>query len=444
MTLAYETPPAARLPNGAWRVVALLFVVALLNYLDRNTISTMRGPIRDDMHVTDAQFGLFTSVFLWSYAACSPLGGFLADRFGRRRVILTSLFFWSIATAASGLSHTAGHMMLARVLMGVSEACYIPAALSLISDYHRGSTRSLATGLHMIGLYAGSALGGVGGVVADHWGWRIGFYLFGGIGVLYFAVLALTLFDAPRRAADEEANNASGIDSPDFGTIFASLFTTGGFYVLLAINVLIGLVNWTANSWMPAFFKEQFKLGNGPAGLYATIPIQIASLCGVIVAGVIADRWSRRHHRARALVPALGWFVAGPCVILAASTGNLWIAVAGLAVFGIGRGAFDANQMPIVRQLVNERYSATAYGFLNFIGTSVGGAMVYIGGRLKDADPDAFVRIFQGCGICLIVVGVLLFLLRMPRLPIIGDEANDFATAESASLGSTGTAAKPI
>src|SRR5258707_10599849 len=111
----------------AWAVVGLLFVVALLNYLDRLILTTMRDPIRADIPMSDGQFGLLTSTFLWVYAAASPLGGYLADRVGRSRVIVASLFFWSAATVLTGLAHSLHQMLFARALMGVSEACYIPA-----------------------------------------------------------------------------------------------------------------------------------------------------------------------------------------------------------------------------------------------------------------------------------------------------------------------------
>ena len=192
-TLSYEQRQSRA--TYAWCVVGLLWVVSLLNYLDRLMITTMRDPIRAEIHMTDAQFGLLTSVFLWIYAAASPLGGFIADRVGRRGIIIVSLFFWSAATLLSGLAHSLNQMLIARALMGLSEACYIPAALALISDYHRGSTRSLATGLNMSGIYAGAALGGVGGYIAERFGWRFGFRVFGFIGIAYCFVLLLSLRD---------------------------------------------------------------------------------------------------------------------------------------------------------------------------------------------------------------------------------------------------------
>src|SRR5207237_74250 len=181
-------PP--RIARAAWAVVGLLWVVALLNYFDRQLVTTMGRPIKAEFGIADAQFGLFSSVFLWVYGACSPVAGFVADRFGRRPVILGSLVVWSAATLATGCVGSFEAMLAARAVMGVSESFYIPAAVALIVDYHRGPTRSRATGLHLSGAYAGSILGGLGGWLAESFGWRFGFLLFGAAGVGYALVLS--------------------------------------------------------------------------------------------------------------------------------------------------------------------------------------------------------------------------------------------------------------
>lgn len=418
MTQTLSIPQKQRTLSYAWCVVGLLWVVSLLNYLDRLMITTMRDPIRADIPMTDAQFGLLTSVFLWIYAAMSPLGGFIADRVGRRGIIITSLFFWSAATLLSGVAHSLNQMLVARALMGLSEACYIPAALALISDYHRGPTRSLATGLNMSGIYAGAALGGVGGYVAEHFGWRFGFRIFGGIGIGYCLVLLMTLRDRSSSATTRLGSSKSEVAQPlshfSAPAHLASMFARSGFWILLAINVMVGVVNWAVYGWMPTFLKDHFQLGLGAAGLSATAYIQIASFAGVLAAGALADRWSRSNRHARAITPAIGYLLAGPCLLAAASTHLLPFAIAGLVVFGLGRGAFDANQMPLLRQIVGERFSATGYGILNLIGTTAGGIMVYAGGKLMDAHIELS-RLFQGAGMALFIAGLLLFIIRIPR-----------------------------
>src|SRR6185436_3333637 len=151
----------------AWLAVALLCVVGCLNYLDRIMLVTMRSSVVAAVPMTEAQFGLLTSIFLWVYGVLSPFAGFLADRFSRSRVIIASLFIWSFVTWMTAHAQTYNELLLARALMGISEACYIPAALALIADFHRGPTRSLAIGVHMAGIMIGQGLGGVGGWLAE-------------------------------------------------------------------------------------------------------------------------------------------------------------------------------------------------------------------------------------------------------------------------------------
>ena len=399
-----------------WGTVALLWGVALFNYLDRLAIASMRDPIREAIPMSDARFGLLTSVFLWTYGLLSPGGGYLADRFGRSRVIVGSLLVWSAVLWLTGQAHTYSEMLWARALMGVSEACYLPAALALIADHHRGPTRSFATGLHMTGIYAGAALGGLGGYIADLWGWRAGFTLFGAAGVTYAGILALCLRDAPA-----PPSASSGLPPPQairFGTALRALASSPAFRLLLAMATLVGIANWCVNGWLPTYLRDRFHLSLGAAGLSATGYVQAASFFGVLLGGLAADRWSRRDPAGRSRVPAIGLGIAAPFLFLACSTASLPWAIGGLAAYGIARGCLDANLMPLVRQAVDERFSATAYGVLNLAGCVAGGAMIYAGGRFQDA----------GIGLrpafCLSALGLLatgLLLLALGRSNLLAE-----------------------
>jgi MFS family permease len=293
--------------------------------------------------------------------------------------------------------------------MGVSEACYIPAALATIADHHRGPTRSLATGIHMSGIYAGAALGGLGGYIAQWYGWRAGFSLFGAIGVVYSIVLLFFLRDA--RTRDDDDGGAAG--STTVGAALRALFGVGAFWVLLVLTALVGVANWGINGWLPTYLKEHFRLGLGEAGMSATGYIQVASFVGVLLGGAWADRWSGTNRRGRVLVPAIGFLAAGPCLFVSGSTAVLAAAIAGLIVYGLGRGFCDANLMPVLRQATGERYSATGYGLLNFVSCAMGGAMIYVGGWLKDAKVDLG-RVVQVAAVALLLAGAC-FLLVRPR-----------------------------
>lgn len=396
----------------AWLVVALLWPVACLNYLDRLMITSMRDSIKAEIAMTDAQFGLLTSVFLWVYALLSPAAGFLADRVGRSRVIIGSVFVWSAVTWLTGHAQDYNQLLVARALMGVSEACYIPAALAIITDYHRGPTRSLATGLHMSGLYAGAALGGLGGVLAEHFKWQSAFNLFGAVGVAYSVLLILALKEAPAAPKPATATDKPA-EKVRLSETLGYLFRQVSFWALFGYFGLLSIAYWAIYGWLPTYMGQQFKLGQGAAGMSATAYIQIASFVGVLIGGAWADRWCRRNLRGRVFVPLIGFCFAGPALYLSSSTDALAVAVAGLLVFGIARGFADANNMPILCQITPARYRATGYGVLNFIGCVLGGVMTYVAGGLKDANIG-LERVFQFCAGG-VVVAVLLLLVVKPK-----------------------------
>lgn len=394
--------PESSVTRYAWLVVGLLWFVALLNYLDRLMITSMREWIVADITMSDARFGLLTSVFLWIYGLVSPVGGFLADRYSRKWVIMASLGVWSVMTWLTGHMHSFESLLAARAVMGISEACYIAAALALIADYHTGATRSFATGLHQSGLYAGAAMGGAGGWIAADHGWRASFTIFGAVGVIYAIFLLFTLKDRERPA---EANPTERQPHISVGQAARELFTSNSFWALIVYIGLAGTAFWLINGWLPTFLQEKFtgwkptgdwaarfpanwagrmEITSGSAGLWATVPVQIASFIGILVGGALADRWSRTNVRGRMLIPMIGFVCAGPCLLLLATTPSFALALAAMIVFGLGRGFADANLMPIVCQVVDPRYCATAYGLLNFVSVSVGGGMIYVGGWLRD------------------------------------------------------------
>jgi MFS transporter, Spinster family, sphingosine-1-phosphate transporter len=401
--------------SRAWFVVGLLWVVACLNYLDRLMLASMRESVKADIVMTEAQFGLLTSVFLWVYGALSPLGGFVADRFSRKWVIIGSLGVWSAVTWLTGHARTFEEMLWLRALMGVSEALYIPAGLALIADLHTGRTRSRATGLHMSGVYAGAALGGLGGVVAEHYGWRQGFNWFGITGIIYAVVLVFLLMDAQREAEQSPASTvspeAAGVSVPE---ALRALFGQPSFLALATYFSLFALANWGINGWLPTYLREQFKLGQGKAGLSATGYIQVASFVGVLLGGAWSDWWVRRNPRGRLYVPLIGFCVGGPFLFLMASTDAFALAVAGMLIYGLGRGFSDSNTMPILCQVVSAKYRATGYGFLNLFSTFVGGAMIYAGGALRDRHVDLS-KIFQASAVGLVIAGLTLLALKPRR-----------------------------
>ena len=399
------------LSRTAWLTVALLWPVAMLNYLDRQIFSTMKQSIMAGVPDigNDARFGELMAVFLFVYGLFSPIGGYVADRFNRRWVIIGSLAVWSTVTFLTGHARTYEQLWWARALMGVSEACYIPAGLALLADFHAGGTRSRAIGIHQSGIYFGIILGGTGGLIADSsHGWGAAFTWFGLAGVIYAAVLVFFLKNAPREEAAGNTKKRASI-----GASLRGLFGIGSFLLLVLYFTLPGMPGWVVKSWMPALLAETFHLGQGQAGVSATLWVTIASLGGVLLGGVLADRWMRRSQRGHIYVSALGMALCIPALFGIGYAPTLNVAIGFLILFGFGWGFFDTNNMPILCQIVPARLRATGYGLMNMVSITVGGFAVKKVGAMRDSGaPPSLIF-----GICAIAaaVAVALVLFIKPR-----------------------------
>jgi MFS family permease len=410
MNRAGQTHPIGR----AWLTVALLGVVGALNYLDRMMITTMRQSIVAAMPMTDAQFGLLTSTFLWVYALLSPFAGFLADRFNRSRLIVGSLFVWSAVTWLTAHAANFNQLLVTRALMGISEACYIPAALALIADYHSPRTRSLATGVHMAALMLGQALGGFGGWSAEHHTWAYPFSRLGSVGLVYAVVLFFILRDPPAPAASESSPASLSTDGrvklfPAVG----GLLTQSSFLLALAFWGLLGGIGGIVAVWMPTYFQEHFALTQGRAGFSVSGYLYFGSFCGVLLGGALADRWAIRNPRGRILVPAIGLCMAAPAIFVLNQSTVLTTALIGLVVYGTTRSFSDANMMPILCLIGDPRSRATGYGILNLCSCTTAGLGVYLAGSWRDAHVPLN-HVFVGVVLALLLAAFFLWLIKLP------------------------------
>ncbi len=415
----------------AWIAVAVLWVVVMLNYFDRQLLSVLNASITEGENgiaMTQAQFGMVTSAFLIIYAVLSPIGGYLADRFSRRFIILMSLVVWSTVTWLTGYASTYEELLVARALMGVSEAFYIPAALALISDYHRGKTRSMATGLHMSGIYAGQMLAGYGAMMAGspvNLGWRLTFETFGFIGVAYALVVVLFLHDpeAPAEGTAEGAQApqpteaATATNDFTIGQVLKNLFTGRAMVMLLTMYALAGFANWFLMGWYPRLLQDMFGISEAEAGPKATFWINIAKYIAVLAAAVVADAWYTRNRNARAYVPGIGFTLAGPCVIIAMLPAlgvpvdiSLGATLTLVAMQGVAQGSLDATLMPVLRSQIDERFSATGYGLLNLTSVSAGALISWGGGYLKDMNISLGIPL-SIAGALMVLCGLMFFFL---------------------------------
>lgn len=370
-----------------WIVVGLLWVVALLNYMDRQMLSTMKPSMQIDIHELQlaTNFGYLMAIFLWIYGFMSPFSGMIADRLSRKWLIVGSLFVWSGVTFFMGYATSFNQLYWLRAIMGVSEALYIPAALSLIANFHTSKTRSLAIGIHMTGFYMGQAIGGFGATVAANWSWQLTFHFFGIIGIAYSAILILFLKDKKNIATTSDLDQFLNKSNAGLFKGVALLFTNISFWIILFYFAIPSLPGWAIKNWLPTLFSQNLSIPMSKAGPLSTITIAISSFIGVLVGGILSDKWVQNNNKGRVYTSAIGLSFTIPALLFIGFGHSLFFVVGAAILFGIGYGMFDANNMPILCQFVSVKYRATAYGLMNMVGVFAGAFITSLLGKFTDA-----------------------------------------------------------
>ena len=402
-----------------WVVVGLLWVVALLNYMDRQMLSTMKEPMSHSIPELEKAetFGNLMAAFMWIYGLMSPFAGAIADRMNRKWLIVASLFVWSSVTLLMGFTHDFSTLYILRMVMGLSEAMYIPAALALIADFHTGKSRSLAIGVHMTGLYVGQALGGFGAMLSHHLSWENTFIYFGLFGALYALVLATFLHETDaqlariKNGAKTNESQSNGLNNvvQSFGKILSSV----PFWGMLIFFTATSLPGWATKNWLPTLFEQNLHLNMQVAGPISTATIALSSFIGVFVGGAISDRWVRTNVKGRVYTSAMGLGMMAPALAFLGFGSSYWSVIGGGFLFGFGLGFFDTNNMPILCQFFSSRYRSTAYGVMNMSGVIAGGYITKMLGKSTDAGNLG--RDFGVMAVVILVVVFIQILILKPK-----------------------------
>ena len=402
-----------------WVVVGLLWVVALLNYMDRQMLSTMKEAMSHSIPELEKAetFGNLMAAFMWIYGLMSPLAGAIADRMNRKWLIVASLFVWSSVTLLMGFTHDFSTLYILRMVMGLSEAMYIPAALALIADFHTGKSRSLAIGVHMTGLYVGQALGGFGAMLSHHLSWESTFIYFGLFGALYALVLATFLHETDaqlariKNGAKTNESQSNGLNNvvQSFGKILSSV----PFWGMLIFFTATSLPGWATKNWLPTLFEQNLHLNMQVAGPISTATIALSSFIGVFVGGAISDRWVRTNVKGRVYTSAMGLGMMAPALAFLGFGSSYWSVIGGGFLFGFGLGFFDTNNMPILCQFFSSRYRSTAYGVMNMSGVIAGGYITKMLGKSTDAGNLG--RDFGVMAVVILVVVFIQILILKPK-----------------------------
>ena len=365
-----------------WEVVVLLWLALFFNQADRQVFNVVLPSVRDDLGLTDANMGLVATVLLLVCGVLVPTAGIVGDRFNKKKIIIASLLVWSSATLATGLSGSIWHLILLRsVATGGGEAFYFPSASALIGESH-DKTRATALSIHQTAVYVGIICSGyLAGTIADIYGWRMAFYVFGGFGI----VLAYILFKRLINPAIERRGRT--VTAPPSGikeALFA-VFRKPSFILLALAFSGMNFVGVGFLVWMPTFLHEKYGFSLSRAGFDATFYHHIAAFVGVLVAARITDMLTDKIRGIRAIVPMLGLFLGAPFICLMGKSGSLPILYVALVLFGLFRGVYEANLWASIYDIIDVRYRSAATGFMLSFGLVIGALSPYILGLLKPA-----------------------------------------------------------
>jgi MFS family permease len=385
---------------GPWRVLLLLSLAFVLNYMDRQIVFTIFPLLRHNLGFTDLQLGLAGSLFTWTYSLCMPLAGRLSDVWRRQRLVIAAVVMWSIATLGTALSHSALQFLCWRVIMGFSESLYVPAAIGMITTAHPGRTRSRALSVHGFAQFTGITLGGwYGGWAAERFGWRWGFGLLAMLGILYAGFLGTQFRDFQ-----------TAIVSRGQG-VARDLFRSRCYIALCAAFLLFCSMLWMLYAWLPNHIFETFHLSLSQCGLKATLDLQASSAVGVLLGGVLGDKLSRLNKKGRFNIVATGLFLCAPfAAVIFGATSLLLLEIAACG-FGIFAGCVAGNVFATLPEIVARKNFGLATGLLNLAGGLGAGAAIFLTGFLHRSFTNACLMTI-GSGLAMIAAVVLFLVVR--------------------------------
>jgi len=389
----------ARAQPFAWMVVGFLWLTYLLNYVDRQVVFSIFPALKRDLGFSDAQLGLVGSVFTWVYSLCMPLTGRIADLARRDRVVVASLVLWSLATAGTAYSFSAGAFLVWRGVMGITEALYMPAALSLIAAMHAAGTRSKALAVHSTAQLAGIVAGGwYGGWAADNIGWRPGFYLLAAAGITYALVLLRVFRKLPNLRPEESRERAEPLH----------VLRSHCYLALTAAFFAFCVMLWMLYAWLPSFIYERYGLSMTQSGFTATVYLQTSSAAGALAGGVLGDRITRRAPAGRFYVAGLGVLLSAPFAYLTLAGGSLTVLKLAATGFGLFAGLMIANIFASAYDVISERNYGFGAGALNMAGGLAGGAAIFFAGLWKQTlgieTLMGWSAVAAACCACLLIV----------------------------------------
>ena len=354
----------------AWFGFTILFIINVLNYADRYVLPAVLPKIQADMGLTPLQEGLLGSSFLFVYAIATLPLGVWADRSIRKNIVALCVGIWSVATILAGFTRNFLQLFSVRSVLGIGEAGYAPASLSLLGDFFSKEKRARILSYWSAGTLLGTAIGlALGGLVADFFGWRYAFFIVG-IPGLIAAFLAWRMIE-PRRGAFENAEGdeneadsvqAHGSIGKDFQGSMKKLRHIPTYWTLVAALVFSFFTIGGTSFWLPSYFVHAFHLSLGRAGLITAAVLVGSGLFGTVAGGWLADFVQRRRPEGRLLVAAFGFLVGAPLVLMALLIHSLPLFISVFVLAAISLSFCTGPLNAVIQDVIAPALRATAIG----------------------------------------------------------------------------------
>lgn len=405
-----------------WWVVGMLWFICFFNYADREVISVTFPLLKEEFGFSKTELGWIKSSFMIVYAISAPFAGQVGDRMSRKLVILSGLYVWSAITGFTAACRNFWHFIFVRASEGLGETFYFPATMSLVSDYHGKSTRSRAMAFHQTGVYAGIIGGGaIGAWMGEQYGWRTPFIFLGVAGVLLGLVLAAFIREPVRHAAellegDTDVPQAQPRPVP-MATFLRYLLTTPTAIVLLIVFPSANFVAWGVLTWMPTYLHENFEMSVTKAGIIGTFYIQIASMCGAIAGGFLADFWRNFALGGRVATQAAGLLIGAPAVYYCGVANSANALIVAMIIFGFCKGVYDSNIWAAIYDVIPAARRSTIVGVANFVGWMAGAGGPVLVGSAVDSGRMTLGAAIAMMGTIYIVIGALTLLCALFLTP---------------------------
>ena len=379
MSNPIDPTPSVFSPAVRNYALGVLVVVYTFNFIDRQILSILLEPIKQDLELSDTALGMLTGfAFALFYATLGIPIARLADRGNRRNIIAWSLTIWSAMTALSGIAQNFWHLLIARIGVGVGEAGCSPPAHSMIADYFPAENRATALGIYSLGIPVGILFGFIaGGWLNEFFGWRVAFFVVGVPGILLALLVRWSLREPDRGMAEGRQANA---DQPGIMETFTYLYQKPSFRHMAVGGGLTAFVGYGIVTWVPSFLIRSYGMDTGEVGTYLGLILGIPGGIGIALGGYLADRYGAKDTRWYLWVVTVALLIAVPITVGVYLSSSATASLLFLILPVLLGNFYQATTFSQAQGLVPLRMRAVAAAvllfILNIIGLGAGPQMV--------------------------------------------------------------------